>query len=450
VPADSAYSFSYSGRGLERVPIPILGGRDVTYTTTSNRSTDYFFHIPDGQRPWITALNGEGKGMIQTSTARLKGRKLFLWGRGPGGKRWQAFLAKPGHAYLEIQAGLARTQAEHVPMPANTTWEWLEAYGLMEADPDTVHGSDWSAAGQEVEGKLNALIPLSTLNAELERGQVWRDRPPTELFQRGSGWGALERLRREKSGEPPFSPPGLIFDGASLDAQQDPWLDLLNEGALGAADPKAEPTNYVVQAEWRALLEEAVQRGQGAHWASWLHLGLMRYAAGERDTARRAWERSLELTETPWAKRNLAVLAQEDGQSAKAVELYAEACRMLPSYPLAVECGKALIAAGQPQKWLDLIDELPETVRAAGRIRLMEGQAALATNEFARIEQLFTDVPAIDDLREGEVSLSQLWFEYHEQRLSVQENVPIDETLRKRVRREHPVPAEIDFRMHTE
>ena len=118
VPAHSAYSFSYSGRGLERVPIPILEGRDVTYTTTSQRSTDYFFHIDDGQRPWISALDGDGKGLIQTSTARLKGRKLFMWGRGPGGKRWQAFLARPGHAYLEIQAGLARTQAEHLPMPA--------------------------------------------------------------------------------------------------------------------------------------------------------------------------------------------------------------------------------------------------------------------------------------------------------------------------------------------
>ena len=450
VPADAAYSFSYSGRGLERVSIPILEGRDVTYTTTSQRSTDYFFHIPDGQRPWISALDGAGKGLVQTSTARLKGRKLFLWGRGPGGKRWQAFLSRPGHAYLEIQAGLARTQAEHLPMPAGAVWEWLEAYGQMEADPAKVHGSDWSSAWQAVDERLETLSPRIELDAELDRGRAWRDRPPVELFQRGSGWGTLERLRREAAGEPPFCSEGLVFDAASLGPQQAPWLDLLHKGALANADSEVEPVSYVVQAEWHALLEEAVRRGHGAHWASWLHLGLMRYQAGDRDGARQAWERSLELATTPWARRNLAVLAHEQGRLDDAVTLYAEACHMLPDYPLAVECGKALLAADQPQRWLDLIDELPAAVRAAGRIRLLEGQAALAVQDFARVERLFADAPVIEDLREGEVSLSQLWFEYHEQRLSTLQDIPIDENLRERVRREHPVPPEIDFRMHTE
>jgi tetratricopeptide (TPR) repeat protein len=451
MPADSAYSFSYNRRGLQRVPIPILDGRDVTYTTTSQRSTDYFFHIPDGQRPWISALDGGGRGLIQTSTARLKGRKLFLWGRGPGGNRWQAFLAKPGHAYLEIQAGLARTQAEHLPMPAGATWEWLEAYGLMEADPKVVHGSDWSAAGQEIEGRLEVLIPRSELDAELERGRAWSDRPPAELFQRGSGWGALERLRREAAGEPPFCSQGLVFDDASLGRGQTPWLDLLREGVLAEADPQEEPYNYVVQAEWRALLEEAVEAGRGAHWAAWLHLGLMRYQAGERQGARQAWERSLDHTATPWAMRNLAVLAREEGRLDDTVELYVEACRMRPTLlPLVVECGRSLIDADHPQEWLDLVEELPGAARMAGRVRLLEGQAALAVRDFDRVARLFADVPVIDDLREGERSLSQLWFEYHEQRLSALEDVPVDESLRARVRREYPVPPEIDFRMHTE
>jgi tetratricopeptide (TPR) repeat protein len=454
VPADSAYSFSYKRSGLERVPIPILEGRDITYTTTSQRSTDYFFHVPDGQRPWITALDGTGRGLIQTSTARLKGRKLFLWGRGPGGKRWQAFLAKPGHAYLEIQAGLARTQAEHLPMPAGAVWDWLEAYGLMEADPTTVHSSDWSSARQAVEERLEALIPRAKLEAEQERGRAWSDRPPVELFQRGSGWGALEDRRREAAGVAPFHSAGLVFDEASLGPEQAPWIELLQPGCRGAlaeADPEMEPRSYVVQAEWRTLLEEAVEQGRGAHWASWLHLGLMRYQAGERDAARRAWERSLEHTATPWAMRNLAVLAREDERLEDAVALYIAACRQHPTLlPLAVECGKTTLEANQPQQWLDLLPEFPPPIRTAGRVRLLEGQAALAIQDFERVERLFADMPVIDDLREGERSLSQLWFEYHEQRLSAQEGVPVDEALRAQVRRDFPVPQEIDFRMHTE
>jgi hypothetical protein len=80
----------------------------------------------------------------------------------------------------------------------------------------------------------------------------------------------------------------------------------------------------------------------------------------------------------------------------------------------------------------------------------LEGQAALAVEDFERVERLFADPPVVDDLREGERSLSLLWFEYHEQRLSVSEKVPVDETLRDRVRREFPVPKEIDFRMSSD
>jgi hypothetical protein len=179
----------------------------------------------------------------------------------------------------------------------------------------------------------------------------------------------------------------------------------------------------------------------------------MRYASGEPEDARNAWQRSLDHTTTPWAMRNLAVLASLQGQPERAAELYLEACRLLPTLlPLAVECGKALLEAGQAKQWLDLLGELPDEICRAGRVRLLEGQAALAVGDFVRVERLFADAGErarieIGDLREGERSLSQLWFEYQERRLAAQEDLPLDERLRARVRREFPVPPEIDFRM---
>ena len=56
----------------------------------------------------------------------------------------------------------------------------------------------------------------------------------------------------------------------------------------------------------------------------------------------------------------------------------------------------------------------------------------------------------IDDLREGERSLSHLWFEYHEQKLARLEKVKVDEALKERVRREFPVPEHLDFRMSSD
>ena len=444
VPADSAYAFTYSELGA--VPVPETDETDITYATNLDRSTDFFYRIPEGQRPWIAALDAQGRGLVQVSTDRLRGRKLFAWGMGIGGRNWQTFLSQPGQAYVEIQAGLARTQMEYLRMPAGAEWSWIEAYGLMEADLVAVHGSDWARARRTAADALERLIQRADLEAELERSAELADEPPVELFQRGSGWGALERLRRQASREAPFCSTGLIFDDESLGEAQAPWIDLLRDRALPAPDPDAEPRGFMVQAEWHALLEEAVSAGRGANWLAWLHLGVMRHHAGDRAGARHAWERSLEQARTPWAMRNLAVLDLEEGRFDDAADLYVAAHRLRPSLlSLAVECGRALIDAGRAREWLEILAELPALVRAAGRIRLLEARAALAAGEFETVERIFAEKPIVDDLREGEVSLSDLWYNFHEQRLSAMENVPVDEGLQALVRREFPVPKELDF-----
>jgi len=448
VPAESAYSFGYGPHGLRRVAVPVVDGTDVTYTTHIRRAADFFFHIPDGQQPWIAALDQEGRGLFQTSTVQLQGRKLFLWGTGSGGRRWQAFLSGPGATYLEIQAGLARTQMEHLPMPADSEWSWLEAYGLLEADPAVVHGDDWDQARHAVDAQVKARVSDEQLAQELARGEHFADRPPVEILQVGSGWGALEQTRRKAAGERPFCSAGLEFARSSLGEAQQPWVELLETGAMYPTASTVRVQSCVISTGWRDLLEQSAMTAKGDNWLSWLHLGVMRFAAGDYDGARQAWYASLKERRTPWALRNLAVLTAQEGDLGQAGELYVAALRLRPdSLPLAVECGRALLRAGQSALWLALLDELPEAVRLAGRTRLLEGEAALQLGDLGRVEALFAELLVIDDLREGERSLSHLWFAYHEQRLSAEEGIPVDETLHERVVREYPVPSEIDFRM---
>ena len=94
------------------------------------------------------------------------------------------------------------------------------------------------------------------------------------------------------------------------------------------------------------------------------------------------------------------------------VALYALALELHPDIPqLAIECGRKLLEMERPQMWLDLLEILPETIRNMGRIRLLEGQAALAVGDLDRVAPLFDGTFVIDDLREGERSLSHLWYE---------------------------------------
>ena len=449
VPADSAYNFGYGRGGPARVDIPEVQDTDITYTTNVGRAVDFFIHLKKKQRPWISSPDGEGRGLVQVSTDLLKGRKLFLWGMGAGGRKWQEFLSEPGHAYIEIQSGLARTQMELLPMPAGATWEWLEGYGLMETDPEVAHGADYGKARQAVEEKLETLIPRAKMEAEFARTAEWADQPPTEILQSGSGWGTLESKRLAAVGGAPFCGAGTPYEADALGDQEKPWLALLEEGALGEADPEQEPLGYMVQPEWRELLEQAVAAGKGAHWSAWLHLGVMRYYAEDFAGAKQAWEQSLAACETPWARRNLAVLAREEERTEEAGDLYVAAVRQRSNlFPLAVECGRFLLEAGRARDWLDLVEQsLVEPVRSAGRIRLLEGQAALAVGDFDRVEKILAENLVIDDLREGERSLSHLWFEFHAKKLSTEEGIPIDDALKERVKEEFPVPEHLDFRM---
>ena len=83
VPAREAWHFGHERR-LRKVPAP-----PYDRIRRHPHAADYFYDLPDGRRRWIAALEEDGHGLVQTSTDLLRGRKLFVWGAGPGGRRWQ-------------------------------------------------------------------------------------------------------------------------------------------------------------------------------------------------------------------------------------------------------------------------------------------------------------------------------------------------------------------------
>lgn len=193
-PADEAWHFGYE-RALRRIPVPQWEGEDRTYPLRSTYPADFFYEIADGARPWIASLDAEGHGLVQTSTAQLRGRKLFVWGAGEGGRRWQEWLTEPGTGgYAEIQAGLARTQLEHVRLEAGAEFSWLEAYGPLSVDPAPVHGPDWRAARSAAQTALVAALPPERVEEAYEAWRGCADTEPGERLAAGSGWGALEVL----------------------------------------------------------------------------------------------------------------------------------------------------------------------------------------------------------------------------------------------------------------
>jgi len=423
-PAEEAYRFGYERR-LHRVPVPTYDGADRTYPMNGAHPADYFYDVPDGRRRWIAALDEDGRGLVQTSTDVLRGRKLFVWGTGTGGRRWQSWLTQPGTGgYCEIQAGLARTQLEHVRLEPASEVSWLEAYGPLEAERE----GDWTTVVSGAEARLDGALPRPVVDAAYEAWLPYADADPGETLAVGSGWGALELLR--SGGKLPGTP----FEETTLGEAQAPWRELLLTGSLPESRRVAPPGETLVAPHWRDMLETAPARPLTEY-----HLGVAQWHAGDRAQAVRSWERALELAPSLWPLlRCLAVADQEAGNRERAADRYAEAfddlCRerrddgeswTAATAALGREALETLLAVHRVAEARAVWNRLHPATRERGRFRLLGARLLLAEGDRAGARSVFDAGFEVADLREGAETIGELWAELTDE----------------------PLPARYDFRM---
>jgi tetratricopeptide (TPR) repeat protein len=372
---------------------------------------------------------------VQTSTDVLRGRKLFVWGTGSGGRRWQDWLTEPGTGgYCEIQAGLARTQLEHVRLEAGDEVSWLEAYGPL----DTPADGEWAGVLRTAEERLEAALPRRTVDEAYTAWTPYADAEPGEILARGSGWGALEVLHGGRQ------LPGTPFAERTLGDAQAPWLHLLRVGALPEPRRCGPPGPTLVAPHWRDMLETAPATPLTEY-----HLGVAQWHAGDRAQAVRSWERCLALAPDDWpALRCLAVADRADGHDERAADRYARAFDRLcredtsdtqgtedtehteePRARVAAALGReaveTLLAVGRTAEARGVWARLGPATRARGRFRLLEAELLLAEGDPDAARAVFDAGFEVADLREGAEAIGLLWA-----RLS-----------------DRPLPARYDFRM---
>ena len=363
----------------------------------------------------VTAVEPDGRGIGQTSTEALRGRKLFVWGHGPGGRRWQEWLGSPGYPYLEIQAGVCPTQLEHDLLDGGASRSWTEAFLPLELDPTAVAG-DYSTAAEAARVAVHRAAPPQWLAAQHD---LWlrdvADADPGELVHTGSGWGRTELALRRAA-----DPDGTPFP--EVDDESLPLRRLLDDDPGALDDISADhPTLPVISDRWVARLEAT--RGRSAGWWVEYALGTARHVRGDLEGARTAYERSGGLQPTAVALRGEALLAADVGQRC---DLYRQALALAPDdRRLAVELLESLHEAGRHDEVVAAVADLPESIRGHGRTRMLLAQALVALGQDRAALDVLADVE-VPDLAEGDQTLSQLW---------------------ERLRPGEPVPAHLDYRM---
>lgn len=448
VPAKESF-INYFGNNhyvLDTSEIPNALDTDVSYPNNMKRSLDFFYRIPDEEQKWITAVDKNGYGLVQCSTKELKGRKLFVWGKGAGGKNWNNFLSDGKNSgYIEIQAGLARTQLEHIPMPAGDTWTWVEGYGALSADAAVMHG-EWNGAVKAVESVLDNIF-TSGMENEFEKLKG-TEATPMEFIHMGSGWGALENARRAADGEPSLSDV-FEFPAVSMGEMQREWMLLLEKETLAERRVGDKPLGYLVDAKWRERLEEALKKKENKNWYAYMQLGVMRYAAGKVGEARMAFEKSLELCPNAWANRNLAMIwRNEYCNMFKAVEYITEAVKLHKNCrSIWLDAAVTYLRAERPELWVEAIENAPEFVKNDGRLQLYYVSALMKQGRYEEAAEILKPGFAMPDMKEADTDLSDLWAELYGNLISKETGITDENELAKLVEEKYPL-GELDFRTH--
>ena len=457
---------------FERLPhLTAFPDADVTFPENAPRAFDYFIQKDnDGESTWEAAAYEDGLTFYERSTAPLYYKKLFAWGNHRAGKHWQEFLSDgvgTGY-YAEIQAGIAPSQLHDKELPAHSSYEWTQCFGRTRLDSNRLFGDydeavDYLGATIDHELSKEAIELLDQTCRTLADVKVQK----TDLVHYGSGFGALEIRRMKKDGDatPPAS---MCFPEELMTEVEQPWLTLLETGTLPDASPDWIPTSYMISEKWLPRLKACAE--QSGSWNALLHYGTAVYEyqnnrvyvtdsyneeqeAQQLAEAKRAWEASVEKTPNAWSLRNLAILAERENAMEQAEALYDRALALPEAfcdYALASEYLGFLTRLKKYEKVWKIFNALPEDYQMVDRIQISAAVAAVRIGEFDYLEGFFKRKH--HDVREGEESLTNVWFEYSAHMLARQRGIenPTPEQLNELIDEAWdlcPPDYSIDFRM---
>lgn len=404
VPAKTAYTSG--GKDVEKVEIPYVDGIDISHYDRIPKQVDYFFHIEKENPKFIANLDENGYGLFHLSTKRLQSRKLFSWGHNDGSAAWQSFLTEAAGDYLEIQAGLGKTQYGCIPMAPNTAWEWMEQYGAVKVEAQ--QEKTFEELREELTAYANELLKERRTEEILKETKVLAKTPGT-LVQKGSGYGALKNICRNQLNERSLS---AHLDYGTMEEKQKMWADFFETGVLPKHQVCDVPEDFICEKEMYLKLKASVLDVNKENWYAYYQMGLYELWIEDLERAEASLRKSLELEMSPWSCHALGSCLLQKGENHEAIFYMTKGVDMYRENKSYVKEGlRLLMMAGGYQEILDIYAKLSDKLKMESRIYFCYLNALHQVGESQKAYDLLRakDSFVLEDLRECENSLGKLW-----------------------------------------
>lgn len=391
VPAGSAYNNS-DGMGIKKSFIPFDNGMDVSYPENIPNTIDYFYDIPQNEAKFIANVDKNGYGLLQFSSNHLKGRKLFSWGHKKGSHHWQNMLTDRAGDYVEIQAGLGKTQYECIPMPPKCVWSFSECYTLADIPSDKVNAA-YDELVNTVKEQIYSLGGCSLLDEKLKDYADDISTQKGELVLKGSGFGYLNSVLGNKS------PSHLEF---CADADIKPWLKLAN------GEQFTDKLSFAYGEKMEKLL---LKNSNICNWNISYQLALLSYDRREFEKAKQYCEHSLILDNNEYNNHLYAFILYQLGDenavyfAAKCIDIKNN------SYCLAESIVSLLLKQKAYSTVINSFDRLSAELKENPRLLMYLSMAYLKSGNAEKAEKILLADGGLTllDFREGDKFLDRLY-----------------------------------------
>ena len=391
VPAGSAYNNS-DGMGIKKSAIPFDGGNDVSYPENIPNTIDYFYDIKESENKFIANVDPNGFGLLQFSGNRLKGRKLFSWGHLEGSAHWQEMLTANAGWYVEIQAGLGKTQYECLPMPPKTAWSFVECYTLANIGKEAV-SKPYAEFVNAVDAQVNGMYSSAALDRLCEKAAGDISLQKGTLIYSGSGFGYLNDMLLHNA------PKHLEF---TPQPDVEPWIGFLNNGSFSG---NAQSFAY------GNAMEERLKAACGADdWQIPYQLALIEYDKRDFEKAAKLCEQSLILDHNYMNNHLYAAVLYQLGRPCS---YFAAKCiaQKKEDYSVCESIFRLLLKSGCYDEIIKIFPSLGRSVKSSPRLNMYLSMAYLRSGDADKAEETLLKDGGLKllDFREGDKFLDTLY-----------------------------------------